>query len=509
MREKIKKTGLLFVLAAFPLCALMAQESGFAGGEGTERNPYLIKSPQQLSNLRNYLGDSYKDLHYKLGADIDISGYCFQTYGEDGWMPVGNSDALCFDGHLDGNGHSVIGLWLNNSTSVVHAGLFGVTGENCLIENLRVETHDRRQGVLGNRCRAGAIVGYNKGAIRQCSSRATIKTDGMSVRAGGIAGINYGQITDCYSDVIISGNGSNTSFGGIAGENRSLIARCHADVNISKGYACGGLTGSNYGGEIIKCYATGTITKSEIVGGIAGVHNRSAFADGLISRSYADVAVSGTTSAGGLVGFVWYDKALIINCYALGDVSGTGLIGGLIGENYGLITNCYAVNTVTGSNYAGGLIGENRSTGVINNCYFPEDSHIEGVADGDWDKTAVSEPTLLQMMHHATFLFFDFDSIWGIREGWTYPYLIGVGNDFGITANEQPDIEATAFQAYCSGGTLCLKGISRGDEVNIYTIGGQLVTRFTASNNTEYKPLNIKGILIVSSGGRSIKVVSK
>ncbi len=51
----------------------------FAGGSGTENDPYLISTVTHLNNVRNYL-----DKHFRLTADLDLS-----AYGEDdGWEPM-------------------------------------------------------------------------------------------------------------------------------------------------------------------------------------------------------------------------------------------------------------------------------------------------------------------------------------------------------------------------------------------------------------------------------------
>ena len=63
-------------------------------GEGTEANPYIITTPEQLDNIRKDL-----TVYYKLGANIDLSGY-------ENWEPIGdNEDA--FIGELDGDIYTI------------------------------------------------------------------------------------------------------------------------------------------------------------------------------------------------------------------------------------------------------------------------------------------------------------------------------------------------------------------------------------------------------------------
>lgn len=83
---------------------------GFAGGSGTEKDPYLIETPEQLA----YLVAAYyskKDEYYKIVADIIINDTSYQGWERNAKNWFG--DYLVFRGHLDGNGHIVSGLYYN------------------------------------------------------------------------------------------------------------------------------------------------------------------------------------------------------------------------------------------------------------------------------------------------------------------------------------------------------------------------------------------------------------
>lgn len=82
-------------------------EELFAGGSGTEADPYQIATPQHLSNVRTELS-----AHFVLVADIDLTGIS--------WIPIGeitveqltdNSYRItivnAFSGVLDGDGHEI------------------------------------------------------------------------------------------------------------------------------------------------------------------------------------------------------------------------------------------------------------------------------------------------------------------------------------------------------------------------------------------------------------------
>ena len=123
----------------------------WTSGEGTESNPYLIESAEQLAFLSYMVNKGLvtTDLNFKLTTDIDLNG------SEDlPWVPIGLGDRwfsedgcerlidpsytpVYFCGHFDGNGHSIYNLYVDGGTYV---GLFGlVSGQGSLIENLNIE----------------------------------------------------------------------------------------------------------------------------------------------------------------------------------------------------------------------------------------------------------------------------------------------------------------------------------------------------------------------------------
>ena len=71
----------------------------FAGGVGTETNPYIINTAEQFKKIGN---SGYEGKYFKLGADIDLTDNDIQGQGY--WSPaiIGN-----FSGTLDGNGFKI------------------------------------------------------------------------------------------------------------------------------------------------------------------------------------------------------------------------------------------------------------------------------------------------------------------------------------------------------------------------------------------------------------------
>ena len=219
-------------------------------------------------------------------------------------------------------------------------------------------------GSVSGRGLTGGLVGENGGTITKCY--ATGQVSG-GVRMGGLVGDNTGIIDNSHVTGQVSG--TDGLVGGLVGRSGSdsRITNSYATAKVSGKSSVGGLVGFLYRGTIQSSYATGTVSGNtpntgSSIGGLVGDLS------GMIQRSYATGSVLGQSYLGGFVGFSSSGHHIEINnSYATGNVSGTSLIGGLVGDNRGTITKCYAIGRVSGDNRVGGLVGEN--TGKIANSY--------------------------------------------------------------------------------------------------------------------------------------------
>ena len=211
--------------------------------------------------------------------------------------------------------------------------------------------------------------------------------------------------------------GTGSYVGCLVGElSDGTITRCYTkDGSVSGHKYVGGLLGENWMGTVSNCYATCFVSGAGFcVGGLAG-ENR-----GPISACYTNGEVKGTGdqgcwSTGGLVGTNYNE---ISNCHSSCKVSGRHSVGGLVGDNsYGSeITNCYSGASVLGNSSVGGLVGGGGEELIANSFWDIETSGQATSAGGMGKMTA-------QMRRKATFVYWDFVEIWGIRENQTYPYL--------------------------------------------------------------------------------------
>lgn len=210
--------------------------------------------------------------------------------------------------------------------------------------------------------------------------------------------------------------GTTTAYyaGGLAGKNFGIITHCYASVTVTGYWDVGGLVGTN-SGTISHCYATGAVPGggfSSHLGGLAGTNY------GTISQCYATGAVTGSSTVGGLVGENY--RGTITQCYATGAVSGNGFIGGLAGRfDQGTIRHCYSTGRVTSSGYAGGLIGTYVS-GSITRSYWDKETSEQ--TDSNYGAIGLST---YQMQRASTYINagWNFDTVWNMVDGETYPYL--------------------------------------------------------------------------------------
>ena len=100
----------LAALLLFLCCGMtLADAEPLWSGSGTESDPYRINSAADFVAMGEYISsnDNPRDSVFKLFADIDLSGYCGLLKGS--WTPI---SAEGFDGILDGNGHTISGLYI-------------------------------------------------------------------------------------------------------------------------------------------------------------------------------------------------------------------------------------------------------------------------------------------------------------------------------------------------------------------------------------------------------------
>lgn len=323
----------------------------FAGGTGTQDDPWQIATPEHLNNIRLFLGSSNADKYFKLINDIDITDDCSpggQFYnGGQGWVPIGSTGGSHFAGGFDGDGHSVIGLYINRNSD--YQGLFGYAVSSTM-ENVGVLDSD----VTGKNI-VGSLVGFSSGTVTGSHSTGTVAG---GYRVGGLVGENNpGTVDGCHSYATVIANDGR--IGGLVGFNvGGTVVNSFGAGQVTGGWYVGGLVGRNLNGTVSKSYATGTITGNSCVGGLVGDTE-----GGSITDSYARGSVTcHSWCGGGLVGYLW--STGLTNCFSTGHVSGGSDLGGLVGYRLAAtVTSSYWDTETSGQTGSAG--GSGRTTGEM------------------------------------------------------------------------------------------------------------------------------------------------
>lgn len=239
--------------------------SGFAGGTGTEGDPWLIENAEQLAYLAQQVneGTDYERKHFRLVSDLDLSG--------EEWTPIG-THGKSFRGGFNGDGHTITGMTITGKENS-YVGLFGecynFTADSSYIKSVTV----KRANISGKSF-VGAIAGEGAN-ISDCYS---IENTIYAIRqVGGVCGSLTGSISGCYNSSSVSGNYAAGGIMGTASYNGTggVVQYCYnigaVTVSLQDG-SVGGITGASANRyNISNCLNCGKITgKGKNVGGIAG-----------------------------------------------------------------------------------------------------------------------------------------------------------------------------------------------------------------------------------------------
>jgi len=360
----------------------------YGGGTGEPNDPYLIYTAEHLNTLGAEPNDY--DKHFKLMADIDLSGYAYDRAviaAESADTGDWRFEGMQFTGAFNGNSYTVSHLSIIGES---YLGLFGQLSGT--ISNLRVTDVN----IIGSGTAIGSVVGRNGGLLFD---------------RGAYAGHNDSYVVNCHGSGSVSGN---TQVGGLVGTNSSSISQCSFAGRVNGFEQVGGMIGLSFG-VVLSGFSNSQVAGSFHIGGLLGEN--------------------GFTTA--YRGYVSYHTGSVIGCYSLGSVSGEEGVGGLVGKNrgawygygdgysFGLIRSCYSASTVTGITNVAGLTPQ-ADTDVIN-CFWDMETSGQSVSAGGIGLTTAEMQTATTFLE-AGWDFIDetdngTEDIWWILEGQDYPRL--------------------------------------------------------------------------------------
>ena len=173
--------------------------AGFAGGTGSESDPYLITNAAELAYLASIstaenAGNNVRK-YFKLTNDIYLN-----DVSDVNWYSGTNLNSWIlkkFHGTLDGDGHIIHGIYITEATSAADgrttkwAGFVDEIGQNASIKNLGIEDSYIAVSTTDSAARAGALAGRTTTwttvkSIENCYASNTVYLKGRTV--GGLIG---------------------------------------------------------------------------------------------------------------------------------------------------------------------------------------------------------------------------------------------------------------------------------------------------------------------------------
>lgn len=219
------------------------------GGEGTEQDPWIINTPEELLALSKMSYDEINGKYVNLGNDIDMSGI------ED-FQPIGKNSNL-LELNFDGQYHIISNLTIDsykNQSTGLFANLYNSTVQNVTLANITINSDAFNIGFLvGETCKGISINNI------KVEGKSTINADLTQVlpehdysRIGGIAGYADCPIGNVFVGneveiTYIPKNGVNEGYaGGIIGfaDRAILEGDIYSAANIT-GVKVGGILGWN------------------------------------------------------------------------------------------------------------------------------------------------------------------------------------------------------------------------------------------------------------------------
>ena len=353
----------------------------FAGGTGTEADPYRIATAEQLAKLSKDVseGNHYQGTFFELTGNIDLSSHRWIPIGIYKWELSGATTSHWFEGFIDGNNQTISGLIVDERTDKNAAGFFGdirnvsggtVGAKNLIISDANIYADE--EGLM--ELRAGIFAGY------------------VSTNPG--QQVVFENIT-VSGDIEIESTDGRNSVGGMIGYGDGVKAtNCKAEnISISGANNSGGFIGNSGDSVFENCEASGTISGMWALGGFVGYTSTTSLSDPTTQSVYkhcvADVEITGSDwRLGGFAGYAEYGS--FDNCVAFGNVTSTvdgwePNVGGFIGQSDNAdVDSSHAAGEVisASSDYkAGGFVG-NYAGGTFAGCSFDSEKNSGLTAAG-------------------------------------------------------------------------------------------------------------------------------
>ncbi len=278
--------GRLPILAGFPngsqnndMPSHLLADNPFGGGDGeSEATAYEISTPTQLARFAELVNSEdynirieYNSKYYKLTADLDLSAYGEDWNDGKGWIPIGHDILHTFNGHFDGDHHTIRGLYIESSDYAyigLFGGLYGGIIKNLGLVDVWIKSEDSIAGGL-----AGSLMGSGK--IENCFVTGSVNS---SYLTGGL--------------VAVMNNPS------------AKIKNSYSSADVSGGENVGGIVASINSGSVEGSYSSGIVLGMDKVGGIVGEYFGSDSSQRVKNCVALNPSIKGNTNVSRVIGSV-------------------------------------------------------------------------------------------------------------------------------------------------------------------------------------------------------------
>ena len=375
-----------------------------SGGEEGSVDTIYISSSDHMLKLAALVNDSRtngligNNLYFKQACDINGWRMSFNANVSRGWTPIGAYYTTPFCSTFDGDGHSIKGLYINRSETIV-VGLFGFTYGAC-IRNVNIV----EASLLGDFGVGGivAIATSNelspKGTFMENCTVTDSDINGAtdSFGVGGLVGVvdQFASINMYQCRSIDNTIAATSNAGGIvgAGSRLSCVAAnmCENSSSVRSDYnSAGGIvavcdtliagscinTGYIYGSTKFTEFDEEQMRNGLGTGGIAGGTGIA-----LVMACENHQEVVGVEGVGGIIGSsrvsgniteddeeLLYNDVILLHCSNTANISGERLIAGMCGESQFTAYGCLNEGHITASGeYASGIVAAGATACVYN-----------------------------------------------------------------------------------------------------------------------------------------------
>lgn len=410
-------------------------------GNGSENNPYKISNGYQLFWLSEKIAEGNTALakaYFEVDSDIKLGGF--------EWLPIGNA-GFPFSGSFDGGGYTIDGLKITDK-NLSDAGLFGCVNDAVISgivfngAQINIESE--------NDINAGILCGTAKAAdgVLEISEIKVLGNVSVISKGNINAGAVCGKLVAEGSDAYINNSYSDSGVYARSESNNALAGGVSAYVSSSGGCAA----------KIRNCYS---LDKADAAAALK------AYAGGIC----AEISVSDNKS-----------EPVIFGCFTVGGIS------------------AYSDSSDTENAYAGHIVGFCKDESLVNECIYYRSASLTSSANGE--SAGINESGIGAMssnFRNQTFLSqslgFDFENVWEIPSGYSYPVLKSEISDKPVLSVK--NIVSTSSSVSAEVTVMSDSSDIYTVSLNVYSERGRLVASKTVTVNN-YTPQKYNVIISVS-----------